>query len=63
MTTKEKEPAPNFPDSTLTIKIKEVSVNDQAQFVVTGSPSKTAGRQYSFWPVSSVIAWFNHGFI
>lgn len=63
VTTKEKEPDPKFPDSTFTIKIKEVSVNDQAQFVVTGSPSQTAGRKYSFWPVSRGIVWFNNGLI
>jgi hypothetical protein len=74
VTTHHVTPDPAWPDHTWTTKVKDVVVNERAQFVVTGEwdvESNANGYQgkklvpsqfsYVFWPISAEIVWFDDG--
>jgi len=74
VTTRRVQPSPTWPDHTWTTKLKDVTVNDQKQFVITGEwnvESNTKGYQgakvtpsqftYSVWPVRADLVWFRDG--
>ena len=74
VTRKETHGHPDWPDHTLTTKIKAVSINERRQFAITGAwdvesdasgyrgpKTRPAAFVYKLWPVKKGIAWFAGG--